>query len=59
LIFQLRSRRRVGVLLAVTLVTAGLATAQGALPAAAQADRLAADPAPAQALSTVAQFQGV
>ncbi|HWG23271.1 glycosyl hydrolase family 95 catalytic domain-containing protein [Actinospica sp.] len=56
--FQLRSRRRVGVLLAATLVTAGLATAQAATPAAAQAN-LGGDPAPAQALSTVAQFQGV
>ena len=53
-----RSRRRLAALLAAALVAVGLTAVQGASPAAAQAAAVD-DPTPGQALSTVAQFQGV
>ena len=50
-----RHRRRVGALLACTLVATGLAAVQGTTPAAAT---ILGDPTAAQALKTVARFQG-
>jgi len=51
----LRYRRRISTLLASTLVAIGLTAVQGGSSAAA---RTVGDPTPAQALRTVAQFQG-
>ncbi|MEU6199576.1 hypothetical protein [Streptomyces sp. NPDC047061] len=51
-----RHRRRISDLMATALVALGLTTLQGGTPAAAQP---LGDPTAAQALSTVARFQGV